>query len=195
MGVRVVWIDGKTCAEGLLRLGRVAFFPKRDREVIVGHGVFRIGLECAIQDGDRVVEAALTAIDITQVHRGENIVGLQGDGFFQSDLGGREFARLDLSDGEVGEGEVVFRGHFHDALVFFLGVGEASLIDKSRGLVGEFFGLIGEGLRASGGLALGAGGLDGGEGEFGAVHFWVFQHHERFAEEDTLLFFHHGRWI
>ena len=100
-----------------------------------------------------------------------------------------------MSDGEVGEREVVFRGHFHDALVFFLGVGEAALIDKGGGLVGEFFGLVGEGFGSSGGLALGAGGLDGGEREFGAVHFGVFQHHERLAKEDTLLFFHHGRWI
>ena len=100
-----------------------------------------------------------------------------------------------MSDGEVGEREVVFRGHFHDALVFFLGVGEASLIDKGGGLVGEFFGIIGEGLRASGGLALGAGGFDDGEGEFGAVHFGVFQHHEGLAEEDALLFFHYRWWI
>ena len=78
MGVGVVRIDSEALTEGFFRLSGFAFLPESDCEVIMGDGILGVGRDDAIENGDRVVEAALATLDISKINRSEDVVGFKG---------------------------------------------------------------------------------------------------------------------
>ena len=135
MGVRVIVSDLDAVLEGFLRFPLEPLFPVADAEVVPGDVVLVVGGNRLQERGDRLVKAALFAINDAEVGGGKGIPGIDFDGFFQSHFRGGKFPRLDLGDPEIGEGEVVVRSRVHNLLVEFLGVGEASLCEEFSRLV------------------------------------------------------------
>ena len=126
MRVRVFGVEQNAALEKLLRLRGVSRPSERDRHVIVGHRVLRVGFQDFLEQLDRLLIPALPTEHIGQIDRCEHIARFGFESLLERHAGRGEFSGLDLGHGQVRKGEMVVRILLDDAAVDFFGIGEAA---------------------------------------------------------------------
>ena len=190
MGIRVVAIEHDAALEKFLGLAGVPLLSEGDRDVIVSHGILGVLLNHFLENLDGFAESPLAAIDIRQVYGGEHIAGHDPQGFFESDQGGGDFARMNLGDREIGKSEGIVGIFVVELLVDFFRIGETAFTNQRAGFLDELPGFRAEGLRARRGLVgrlcRAIGGLGNGHGNT-HIHLAGIVHHDQRIPENQNL--------
>jgi len=112
-------------------LGRFlpAFLARGDAKIVVRGRAFRIKAERFGQFGKCVIKLCLPVVNNSQRGVGEFVVGRECDRFFQSQLGGLEFAGSEINDAQIGKRIKIVRRFGQDFLISFFCRPEFALLE------------------------------------------------------------------